>query len=122
MEIDLKDDLEALTNLSAFPFKIPQHAKYPAIAYQEMNQTRNDNSSQNSSNIKNHIFEITIATPDSEQVIDVKNALIERYEGFSGLMGNTKIFISRIVTSTPYFDDAQKNFEYNVTVRFTTQT
>lgn len=119
MEIDLKDDLETLTGLSAYPFKVPQYAEYPALTYKEMNQTRHDDSSQNDSNIKNHIFDITISTPDSEQVIDVKNLIVGRYEGLSGLMGNTKIFISRIVTSMPYFDEAQKNFEYNITVRFT---
>lgn len=120
MEIDLKDDLETLTNLSAYPFKVPQYAEYPAISYVEMNNTRHDNSSLNDSNIKNHIFEITISTPDSEQVIDVKNSLIERYEGLSGPLGNTNLFISRIVTSMPYYDEAQKNFEYKITVRFTT--
>ncbi|AUS01928.1 tail-completion protein [Vibrio phage 3.058.O._10N.286.46.B8] len=119
IEIDLKNDLESSMGMNAYPIKIPQNAAYPAIVYKEISNGRNDDSNLDSSNLRNKYYEIVIVTPDSELVITKKNELIEKYEGFSGTMGETNIFISRIESSVPSFDNAQQNFEYNITIKFT---
>lgn len=119
IEIDLKNDLESSMGVNAYPIKIPQNASYPAIVYKEISNGRNDNSDLISSNLRDKYYEIVIVTPDSEQVITKKNELITKYEGFSGMMGETNVFISRIESSVPTFDNAQQNFEYNITIKFT---
>lgn len=119
LEIDLLNDLETLTGWSAYPIKIPQNASFPAIVYKEIGNNRNDQSSLSGKELKDLRYEIVIVTPDSEQLILKKTDIINRYEGFSGMMGNSNIFISRIFSSIPMYDNAQQNFEHNITVTFT---
>ena len=122
LEIDILADLESLIGWKAYPIKIPQNATYPAIVYKELNNTRNDESSLSGNELRNLRYEIVLVADDSESIITNKAKLLERYEGFSGMLGNTNIFISRIFSSVPFFDNAQQNFEYNITVEFTVKT
>jgi len=119
LETELLIDLETLTGWSAYPIKIPQNASYPAIAYKEIENTRNSESTISASNLKDLRYEIILVTPNSEELIDTKISIIERYDGYSGMMGNMNVFISRIESSVPTYDNAQNNFEYNIMVHFT---
>lgn len=119
MEIDLMADLRTTTGWEAYPIKIPQDASYPAIVYKEIGNTRNSESSLSGKELSNVIYEIVLVTSDSAEVIRKKDLIINRYQSLSGLMGNTNIFTSNIASSIPTYDNAQNNFEYNITVNFT---
>lgn len=119
LEADLVQELNALLGWNAYPIKIPQNAKFPATVYREISNRRNDESSLSDNNLRDMRYEITVVSPDSEEAILAKGKLIEKFEGFSGAIGATNIFISRIESSVPTFDNAQQNFEYNVTIKFT---
>lgn len=119
LEIDLLAHLETLTGWKVYPIKVPQNGTYPTIVYKEIGNIRNSESSLNGNNLRTLHYEFVIVTPDSEELITTKQTIIDSYEGYSGLLGNTDIFIARIVSSVPTYDNAQNNFEYNITVEFT---
>lgn len=119
LEIDLLADLEANLNMSAYPIKIPQNATYPAIVYKEITNTRSKYCPLATSNLRDLRYQITVVSPNSEVVILAKEQIINLYEGFTGFIGNSNIFNSRVAGSIPLFDNAQQNFEYSIDVIFT---
>lgn len=121
LEVDLVQELKTLLGWEAYPIKIPQNASYPATVYKEIGNSRNGESSLSLSNLKDLRYEITVVSPDSEQTILAKGTIIDKYEGFSGAIGDTNIFITRVESSVPTYDNAQQNFEYNITIKFTEQ-
>ena len=119
LEVDLKTHIETILGMTVYPIKIPQNATLPAVVYSEIQNSRNSDSSLKSSNLRNKRYQITVVSPDSEVVILAKEQLIYTYEGFSGMLGNSNIFIARISSALPLFDNKQQNFEYNVDITFT---
>lgn len=119
LEIDLKNYLENLVGCSVWPTKIPQTEGLPAIVYKEIGNSRNENSSLSKSNLKDQIIQLTLVSVDSEWLILNKHQIIEALDGYSGMMGNTKIFNSRINNAISGFDNKQQNFEYYIDVLIT---
>jgi len=109
---DFKSHLEANFSLDAYPFDLPQGTSLPAIVYEQHNFGRHNDSSLNASNIHTRRMQIYFVCDYAKEVIELSEQALELYEGFSGLMGTSKVWMIRVQTTLPTFNQQQKTYEY----------
>ena len=118
-EIDLKNFLETLTSLSAYPIHIPATEKNSALLYRETSFSRHSGSQLSKTDVSELSYQIIVVSDTTNETLIVKNNLVNAFENYSGVMGSTHVMSSRVINVVPIFDTNTKQFEYTVAVDFT---
>lgn len=113
---DLKVFIETQTSLLMYPFHIPQGSDLPAIQYDQVNFSRHEDSNMSESNVTSHNFQLTIVTEDSDTCILKMDEIVNLLEGYSGVMGNSKVMICRVNNTVPLYNKQQQTYEYAIDV------
>lgn len=118
MIIDLKNYLETESSVNVYPMHIPQGSELPAMEISDLFDSRNSDSNLDASNIKDRRFQITIVSTKTETTLDLKTQVVDLLEGFSGVMGDSNILITRVNSTVPLYNKQQQTFEYAIDANF----
>lgn len=119
IEKDLREQLESVTSIPAFPFQIPESATLPALLYAGITDTRHSQSNQAKTNLKRRIFQVTVVTKDSLKTVELGNQIVEFFTDFSGDMGDTKVLSCIINNAHDVFNPKLKTYEKIIDLNFT---
>lgn len=115
---DLRNYIETETNTDVYPMHIPEDVNLPAIQLEQLHFSRHSDSNLDSSNLTERRIQLTIVSKTTKQTLDLMEELVELFEGFSGLMGGTKVFMSRVNNTVPLYNKQQQTYEYAVDIEF----
>jgi len=116
--VDIKTHLESNTGLLAYPFHIPKNEPLPAIQYDEVSNIRDSDSNLSESNIRHIRMQFTIVSTTTKTTLDLKDQIENLYENYSGLIGTSKVLISRLQTSVALYNSQLLTYEYAIDVVF----
>lgn len=115
---DLRNYIETETTTDVYPMHIPEDVSLPAIQLEQLHFSRHSDSNLNASNITERRIQLTIVSKTTKQTLDLMTELVDLLEGFSGVMGGTKVFMARVNNTVPLYNKQQQTYEYAVDIEF----
>ncbi len=113
---DLKTFLEVKSGVNVYPSILPSTAELSSIVYKQTGFNRNNDSALNSSDVRDYRFTIFVITKSARDMHTISENLIEELEGFSGLMGETNVLITRIKNAVDLFNYSQNTHEKTINI------
>ena len=85
---DLKNLIESLSGLKAYPSKVPQGEVYPAFSFQKISNRR-IRSTTGPSGLQDPRVQFDLWGSSYKEINDIFEALVASLDGFRGKVGNT---------------------------------
>lgn len=116
--INLNKYLEDFIGDRVYPMTIPQGVQLPSIESTMMNYDRNRDSNLSDTNILDYRIQLTVVTKTTKETLDRVNLIVEKFDGFTGLIETSEVLTSRIQNTVPLYNSKLQTYEYAIDITF----
>lgn len=114
---ELKNSLEYVSGVSAYPNNIPASADLPAIVYKNTGFRRNTDSSLCKSDIIDRDFQVFVISKSASETYKIAEKIMSELENYSGEFVESNVLMIRIENNQSLYNYQQDTHEETINIK-----